>query len=136
MAVSSSRDEDQQLDPPLPAVCTAYATPPFLPFFHPTNRAGPALDQVAVSTWIGGIDFSAISVGMLLQLIVAEIHTRLERVYDSGEIEPRHQQRALWRWRAEIVFPLGDAAVELGVPDTTPREAAMSTTDEQRGQGF
>jgi hypothetical protein len=22
-------------EPPLPAVCTAYATPPFLPFFHP-----------------------------------------------------------------------------------------------------
>ena len=45
-------------DPPLPAVCTAYATPPLLPFFHPINRAGPAL---ATGLHLDRrIDFSAI----------------------------------------------------------------------------
>ena len=37
---------------PLTAVGTAYAAPPFLPFFHQSCR--PAFDHMAVSTWIGG----------------------------------------------------------------------------------
>jgi hypothetical protein len=60
-------------DPPLMAVCTAYATPPFLPFFHPpielaSGRPGGRLD---VDRWV---DFSAIRFGMLLDILVAEIH--------------------------------------------------------------
>jgi hypothetical protein len=55
------------------AVCTAYATPPFLPFFHPpielaSGRPGGRLD---VDRWV---DFSAIRFGMLLDILVAEIH--------------------------------------------------------------
>jgi hypothetical protein len=60
-------------DPPLPAVCTAYATPPFLPVFHPPielasfrPRRRLHLDR--------RIDFSAISFGTLSRLGVAEIH--------------------------------------------------------------
>jgi hypothetical protein len=57
----------------LTAVCTAYATPPFLPFFHPPielaglrPRGRLDLDRC--------IDFSAICFGTLLYLVVAEIH--------------------------------------------------------------
>jgi hypothetical protein len=39
MAVSRSPVEDQQLDPALTAVRTAYPTPPLPPFFHPPNQA-------------------------------------------------------------------------------------------------
>jgi hypothetical protein len=35
--------------PPLTAVRTAYATPPFLPFFHPHQSSWPAFAHVAVS---------------------------------------------------------------------------------------
>jgi hypothetical protein len=57
----------------LAAVCTAYPTPPFLPFFHPpielaSLRPGGRLN---LDRWI---DFSAICFGTLLDLIVGEIH--------------------------------------------------------------
>jgi hypothetical protein len=60
-------------DPPLTAVCTAYATPPFPPFFHPpielaSFRPGGRVDL----DW--RIDFAAIGSGDLLQVIIAEIH--------------------------------------------------------------
>jgi hypothetical protein len=60
-------------DPSLTAVCTAYATPPLLPFFHPTIELA-AFRPVAVSTLIGGSDFPAICLGTLLQVVVVEIH--------------------------------------------------------------
>jgi len=57
----------------LTAICTAYATPPFLPFFHPPielarfrPRGRLNLDR--------RIDFSAICFSMQLHVIVAEIH--------------------------------------------------------------
>jgi hypothetical protein len=60
-------------DPPLTAVCTAYAAPPFPPFLHPPIELSSFrpdgrlyLDR--------RIDNSAIRFGDLLQLIVAEVH--------------------------------------------------------------
>jgi hypothetical protein len=57
----------------LTSVCTAYATPPFLPFFHPPielasfrPRGRLGLDR--------RIDFSAICFGAVLHLVIAEIH--------------------------------------------------------------
>ena len=60
-------------DPPLTAICAAYPAPPFLPFFHPPielasfrPRGRLHLDR--------RIDFSAICLGTLLHVVVAEIH--------------------------------------------------------------
>ena len=60
-------------DPPVRAVCAGYATPPLPPFFHPpielaSFRPHGRLDLDR------RIDFSAICLGMLLHLGVAEIH--------------------------------------------------------------
>jgi hypothetical protein len=63
----------------LTAVCTAYPTPLFLPFLHPTNRAGrrSPCGRLNLDRWV---DFSAICFGMLLHRVVAEIHIWLEHV--------------------------------------------------------
>jgi hypothetical protein len=57
-------------DPALPAVCTSYPAPPLPPFLT-TNRAAQLW-----TTWPAppgsGIDFSAISFGKLLHVVVAE----------------------------------------------------------------
>jgi hypothetical protein len=57
----------------LTAIGTAYATPPFLPLFHPpielaSWRPGGRLD---VDRWV---DFAAIHLDKLLHVLVAEIH--------------------------------------------------------------
>jgi hypothetical protein len=60
-------------DPPLPAVCTAYPTPPFPPFLHPPV-------QLASLAPCGGlhrdwwINFPAIYGRTLLQVVLAKIH--------------------------------------------------------------
>jgi hypothetical protein len=73
MAVSHTRDEDLHSDPPLTAVCTAYLTPPFLPFFDPPIELASLRPRGRhhVDRRIG---FSAICFGTLLHLVVAEIH--------------------------------------------------------------
>ena len=53
MAGSRSGTKINSSDPPLTTVCTAYATPPFLPLFH-HQSSWPALDHMAVFTSIGG----------------------------------------------------------------------------------
>jgi hypothetical protein len=53
LLILTSGTKINSCDPPLTAVCTAYATPPFPLFSHPQSSR-PAFDQVAVSTWIGG----------------------------------------------------------------------------------
>jgi hypothetical protein len=52
-------------DPPLPAVCTAYTTQPFLPFFHPPIKLAGfrPRGRLYLDRWI---DFSAICIGTLL----------------------------------------------------------------------
>jgi hypothetical protein len=57
----------------LPAVCTAYATPPFLTFFHPPIELA-SFRPHGRTHLERRIDFSAICFGMLLHLVVAEIH--------------------------------------------------------------
>ncbi len=70
-------------DPALPAVRTAYTTEPLLMLSDPPielasfrPRSGLHLDR--------RIDFAAIGFSMLLQVVVAEIHIRLEHGDDSG----------------------------------------------------
>jgi len=61
-------------DPPLTAARTAYAPPPFLPFFHPPielNACRPR-GRLHLDHWI---DFSAICFGTPLHIGVARIHT-------------------------------------------------------------
>jgi hypothetical protein len=60
-------------DPPLPAVCTAYATPPFLPLFHPPIELA-SFRPCGCLHLDRRIDFSAICFGALLHLGIAEIH--------------------------------------------------------------
>jgi hypothetical protein len=60
-------------DPPLTTVCTAYATPPFLTFFHPPIKLA-SLRPYGRLHLDRRIDFSAICCGTLLHLMVAEIH--------------------------------------------------------------
>jgi hypothetical protein len=57
----------------LAAVCAAYATPPFLPFFHPPIELASCRPRGSLHP-DRGIDFSAICFGTLLDLIVGEIH--------------------------------------------------------------
>jgi hypothetical protein len=57
----------------LTAVCTADATPPFLPFFHPPIELA-SFRPCGHLDLDRRIDFSAICFGTLLQVIVAEIH--------------------------------------------------------------
>jgi hypothetical protein len=73
MTVSYSRTKISSLDPPLPAVRTAYTTEPLLTLFDPpielaSFRPGGRLRVDR------RIQFPAISFGTLPQLIVAEIH--------------------------------------------------------------
>jgi hypothetical protein len=60
-------------DPPLTTVCTTYPTEPPLALFHPpiepaSWRPGGRLN---LDRWV---DFSAISLGKLLHVLIAEIH--------------------------------------------------------------
>jgi hypothetical protein len=71
--LSARRTKISSPDPPFMAVCTAYATPPLLPFLHPPielaslrPRGRLHLDR--------RIDFSAICFGPLLQIVAAELH--------------------------------------------------------------
>jgi hypothetical protein len=57
----------------LTPVCTGYATPPFLPFFHPPIKLASSRPRGRLD-WDRCIDFSAICFGTLLDLIVGEIH--------------------------------------------------------------
>ena len=73
MAVIARGTKINSSDPPLTAICTAYATPPFQPFLHPPielagfrPRGRLHLDR--------RMDFSAICFGTLLHLGGAEIH--------------------------------------------------------------
>jgi hypothetical protein len=52
-ANTSRRTKINSFNPPSTPVCTAYATPPFLPLFH-HQSSWPALDHMAVFTSIGG----------------------------------------------------------------------------------
>jgi hypothetical protein len=56
----------------LAAVCTAYATPPFLPFSHPPIEL--ASDRPGGRLYLDGwIDSAAICCGTLVKVVVAEI---------------------------------------------------------------
>jgi hypothetical protein len=57
----------------LTAVCTAYPTPPFLPFFHPPIEQASfrPRGRLDLDRWI---DFSAVCFSTLVHVIVAEIH--------------------------------------------------------------
>jgi hypothetical protein len=67
------RTEINSFDPSLTAVSTAHATPPFVPFFHPPiELAGfRPRGRLHLHRWI---DLSAVWFGMLLHVVVAEIH--------------------------------------------------------------
>jgi hypothetical protein len=60
-------------DPPLTAVCTAYATPPFLPFFHPPIELAGFRPRGRLHL-NRRIDFSAICFGAVLHVSIGEIH--------------------------------------------------------------
>ena len=60
-------------DPPLLTVRTAYATPPFLPFFHPPIQLAGIRPYGPLDHY-RRLDCSAISGGKLLQVGVAQIH--------------------------------------------------------------
>jgi hypothetical protein len=63
----------RSFDPSLTAVCTAYPSPPFLTVFtHQSSWA--SLRPHGRLHLDGRIDFAAICLGQLLQLVVAEIH--------------------------------------------------------------
>jgi hypothetical protein len=57
----------------LTAVCTAYPAPPLLALFHPPIKAATSRPRSHLDLH-GQIDFSAIRVGTLPHLVVAEIH--------------------------------------------------------------
>jgi hypothetical protein len=57
----------------LTAVCTAYATPPFLPFFHPPIELASLRPRGRLH-FDRRIDLSAIGFGTLLHVVVAEVH--------------------------------------------------------------
>jgi hypothetical protein len=59
--------------PPLTAVCTAYPTPPLPPLSHPpVELAGlRPRGNLHLDWWV---DLSAICLGTLLQVVVAEVH--------------------------------------------------------------
>jgi hypothetical protein len=61
-------------DPALPAVCTAYPTPPFPPFFHPPIELAGFRPHGRLHRDRGGVNFAAIRLGQVLHLLVAEIH--------------------------------------------------------------
>jgi hypothetical protein len=70
---AARRPKINSFDPPSATVCTAYPTPPFLPFFHPpieltSRRPRGCLD---LDRWINS---SAIHFRKLLHVLVAEIH--------------------------------------------------------------
>jgi hypothetical protein len=71
--LSARRTKISSPDPPLTTVCTAYATPPFLTFFHPPIKLA-SLRPYGRLHLDRRIDFSAICCGTLLHLMVAEIH--------------------------------------------------------------
>jgi hypothetical protein len=84
------RSKINSLNPPLTSVRTAYPAEPLLTVFHPPiELASPRprgrlhLDR--------RIDFSAVCCGQVLQLVVADIHIRLEHAYDSDGREPRRR---------------------------------------------
>jgi hypothetical protein len=57
----------------LPTIRTAYAAPPFLPFFHPPIELASLRPHRRLHLdW--RIDFSAIYFGTVLHVLVAEIH--------------------------------------------------------------
>ena len=60
-------------DPSLTAVCTAYPTPPLLPFFHPPIELASFRPRGRLHI-DRRIDFSAICFGTLPHIVVAEIH--------------------------------------------------------------
>jgi hypothetical protein len=66
-------DEDQRLDPPLPAVRPARPTQPLLAFLHPpVELAGlRPRGRLDLDRWV---DYASICFGKLLQVVVAEIH--------------------------------------------------------------
>jgi hypothetical protein len=80
---AARRTKINSSDPPLTAVCTTYATPPFPPFFHPPIELASFRPRGRLHR-DRRIDFSAICFGMLLHLAVAEIHIRLEYVFLAG----------------------------------------------------
>ena len=67
------RLEGTKIKSTLTAVCTAYATPPLLPFFHPPIELASfrPRSRLHMDRWI---DLSAICFGKPLHLVVAEIH--------------------------------------------------------------
>ena len=88
MAVSRSRDEINNSDPALAAVCTAYPAPPFLPFFHPPIEL-PSFrprGRLRLDRWI---DCTAVRFAVLVRI---KLHMSLEHVGDSGGTEPRHER--------------------------------------------
>jgi hypothetical protein len=70
---STGRTKINSFNPVLTAVRTAHPTPPFLPFCH-HQSSWPAFDHVAVSHLDRWIDYAAIYVSDLLQVMVTEIH--------------------------------------------------------------
>ena len=88
MAVSRSRDEINNSDPALAAVCTAYATPPFPPFSHPPIKL-PSLGPGGHLYLDRGIDCTAVRFAVLVRI---KLHMSLEHVGDSGGTEPRHER--------------------------------------------
>jgi hypothetical protein len=57
----------------LTAVCTAYPTPPFLPFFHPPIELASMRPGGRVNL-DHRVDFAAVCCGQVLHLGIAEIH--------------------------------------------------------------
>jgi hypothetical protein len=73
VAGSRSRDEINSSDPPLPAVCTAYPTPPLLPFLHPPVELAGVRPRGHIDRY-WRIDLATVRCGELLQIVVAEVH--------------------------------------------------------------
>jgi endonuclease/exonuclease/phosphatase family metal-dependent hydrolase len=70
---SGSRTKINSPDPPLPAVRTAYLTPPFPPLFHPPIEPAGLGPRGHIHQY-RGVDFPAIWGGKLLQICVIEVH--------------------------------------------------------------
>jgi hypothetical protein len=71
--LSARRTKISSPDPPLTTVCTAYATPPLLPFFDPPIELA-GFRPVGRLDLDGWIDFPPICFSKLLHVGVAEIH--------------------------------------------------------------
>lgn len=71
--LSIRRAKINSSDPPLTAVCAAYATPPFLPFFHPPIELASCRPPGRLHP-DRRIDFAAICCGNLLQVVAAQVH--------------------------------------------------------------